>query len=52
MITSHFVTGMFTIGSYIVDLSSQVLPTSIEVSANKDARNVADVFSFATFFVR
>lgn len=32
MITSHLVTGMFTIGSYIIDLPSQILPTSTEVS--------------------
>lgn len=32
MITSHIITGTFTIGSYIVDLPSQVLSTSTEVS--------------------
>lgn len=45
MITSHFVTGMFTIGSYIVDLPSQVLSTSTEVSdkaqeANRNSNRV------------
>ncbi|KAJ6637844.1 Sodium-coupled monocarboxylate transporter 1, partial [Pseudolycoriella hygida] len=34
MITSHIVTGIFTIGSYIVDLPSQILETSTEGCTN------------------
>lgn len=43
MITSHLVTGMFTIGSYIVDLPSQVLPTSTEVSDKAPDANRTNV---------